>query len=139
MRCTLGHYLRILGIHELSGLSFDSVFQPELSRGSCGDTPELPRYFFSCFSLRHDEAREILLDQVMDCFIYSGLSRANGMPGSLKEETHCCFRKCRQDGLVVRSCNHLFFLVKRGGEFQVIRVMMKIAKNTVQVYCFIPH
>ena len=139
MRCTLGHYLRILGIHELSGLSFDSVFQPELSRGSCGDTPELPRYFFSCFSLRHDEAREILLDQVMDCFIYSGLSRANGMPGSLKEETYCCLCKYRKDSLVLKYCNHLFFIAKRGGASQMIRVMMKNAKPTLQVYSFIPH
>jgi hypothetical protein len=70
--------------------------------------------FFSCFSLCHDEAREILLDQVMDCFIHSGLSRANGMPGSLKEETYCCLRKCWQDALVVKFCNHLFFLARKG-------------------------
>ena len=76
---------------------------------------ELAKSIFSCFSLRHDEARKILLDQVMDCFIRSGLSRANGMPGSLKEETYCCLGKCRKDSLVLTCCNHLFFIAKRGG------------------------
>ncbi len=61
------------------------------------------------------------------------------MPRSLKEETYCCLRKCWQDALVVKYCNHLFFLARRGVEFQVIRVMMKIAKNIMQVYCFVPH
>ena len=79
---------------------------------------ELAKSIFSCFSLRHDEARKILLDQVMDCFIHSGLSRANGMPGNLKEETYCCLRKCRQDDLVVRLCNHYFFTARRGNCFR---------------------
>ena len=100
---------------------------------------ELAKSIFSCFSLRHDEARKILLDQVMDCFIHSGLSRANGMPGNLKEVTYCCLGKCRKDGSIVKYCNYLFFLVRTGVEFQMIRVMMKNAKPTLQVYCFVPH
>jgi hypothetical protein len=79
---------------------------------------ELAKSIFSCFSLRHDEAREILLDQVMDCFIHSGLSRANGMPGNLREETYCCLGKCWQDGLVLTFCNHLFFLARTGMSFK---------------------
>jgi hypothetical protein len=112
MGCTLVHYLRILEIHELSGLGFDSVLQPEQSRvlRRCPGVAKI-----HIFLLRHAEAREILLDQVMNCFIHSGLSRANEVPRSLKEETYCCLRQCWQDALVVRSCNHLFFLAMRGG------------------------
>jgi hypothetical protein len=36
-------------IHELSGLGLDSVLQPELSRWSYGDAPELPKNIFFLF------------------------------------------------------------------------------------------
>jgi hypothetical protein len=75
----------------------------------------------------------------MKCFIDPGLSRAKGMPRNLKEETYCCLCKCRKDGLVLTYCNYLFFIAKRGGESQRIRVVMKNAKATLQVYSFIPH
>ena len=54
----------------------------------------------------------MLPDQVRIRFIHSGLSRANGMPRNLKEETYCCLKKCRQKDIVVELCNYLFFQIR---------------------------